>query len=221
MLITSPLAIGAINVDTHVDLNDIQWTLEKDKKAIQVYSGKEKSSGLTAYKAVAEINAPLYQLFNLLQDNSVTTNWLFNLKSILPLEKRAYYETDYYVIYSTPWPVADSSAVLRATWQYDNDNKVLFNSTVSIAAGKYSDDGYLHIPLIETHNHFQQLGDNKVKIVFQVVVDNGYAIPGLIVDTVAVDTLYKTMKNLKNTDYQPYSKTDKLSNVKTTQPETR
>lgn len=207
ILASSPLALATTN------FNDVKWVLEKDKKGIQIYSGKVTGSGLTAYKAETEIDTKLYQLFNLLQDETVTTNWLYNLKSLKLLEIKEHYETKYYAIYSTPWPVADSSAVVRATWQYNSDNKILKNHTVSVAAGEYSNDGYLHIPLIEMHNRFQQVGGYKVKITFQVVIDNGYALPALIVDTVAIDTLYKTMKTLKKIDYTGYGETNLLNGL--------
>jgi len=185
--------------------DDIAWGLEKDKKGIQIYTGKSKHGKFMVYKAETVINSRLSNVFNFLQDTSVITGWLYNLKSIELLNIKDTYETDYYAIYSTPWPVSDVSAVLRATWQYDRINKLLKNSTISVDAGQYSDDGYMHIPLIETHNRFQQVGTNEVKLSFQVTIDHGYALPGLIVDTVSVETLYETLVNLKQVDYKKYN----------------
>jgi hypothetical protein len=100
------------------------------------------------------------------------------------------------------------SAVLRAAWQYDSVNEVLKNSTVSVNADEYSDDGFMHIPLIETYNEFQQVGTDKVKLTFQVVIDHGYALPDIIVDAVSIETLYSTLVSLKKFNYEQYNKAD-------------
>ncbi len=193
--------------------DDLTWILEKDKKGIQIYTGKSKSGKFMVYKAETVINSRLSNVFNFLQNTSVTTSWLYNLKSIELLNINDSYETNYYVLYSTPWPISDVSAVLRATWQYDRINKLLKNSTISVDAGQYNDDGYMHIPLIETQNRFQQIGTNEVSLSFQITIDHGYALPDLIVDTVSVETLYETLANLKQIDYKKYNDVNLLGTL--------
>ncbi|MEH6448420.1 MAG: hypothetical protein V7765_07105 [Oleispira sp.] len=187
---------------------DSIWTLEKEQDGIKIYTGKVDGASLITYKAVTEINTNLGQLFDFFQDNKVTTQWIYNLKSIKLLEQKEFYESNYYVVYSTPWPVSDVSAVLRATWKYDAVNEIIMNSTVSVNAEEYSDDGFMHIPLIETHNEFQQVGTGKVKLSFQVVIDHGYALPDVIVDAVSIETLYSTLVSLKKFNYEQYNKTN-------------
>ncbi len=189
---------------------DSIWTLEKDQDGIKIYTGKVDGDSLITYKAVTEINTNLGPLFNFFQDNKVTTQWIYNLKSIKLLEQKEFYESNYYVVYSTPWPVSDVSAVLRATWIYDHVNETLKNNTVSVSAGEYSDDGFMHIPLIKTHNEFQQVSTGKVKLSFQVVIDHGYALPNIIVDAVSIETLYNTLVSLKKFNYEKYNKTNLL-----------
>jgi len=199
------LLLSTQSVLAVVESAEPKWKLEKEKSGVQIYTGNNEGSGLVTYKAVTEVNTRLSNLFNFLQDVNVTTSWLYNLKSIVRLGTKDFYETDYYVIYSTPWPVSDVSAVLRATWQYDQANKLLKNSTVSVDTEQFRDDGYMHIPLIETHNRFQKIGNDKVKLSFQVTIDHGYAVPDLIVDSVSIDTLYETLAGLKKVNYKKYN----------------
>lgn len=154
------------------------------------------------YKAESEIDINLSKLFNVFQNHQAITSWLYNLKSIERLTTTEFYETTYYAIYSTPWPVRDCSAVLRATWQYDSINKILTNTTVSEKTAQYRNDGFIHIPLIETHSYFQQIEENKVKLSIQVTIDHGYILPNIIVDAVSIDALYRTLMNLKQVDYK-------------------
>ena len=207
------LLLSTQSVLAVVESAEPKWKLEKEKSGVQIYTGNNEGSGLVTYKAVTEVNTRLSNLFNFLQDVNVTTSWLYNLKSIVRLGTRYFYEADYYVIYSTPWPVSDVSAVLRATWQYDQANKLLKNSTVSVDTEQFRDDGYMHIPLIETHNRFQQIGNDKVKLSFQVTIDHGYAVPDLIVDSVSIDTLYETLINLQGVDYMKYGDTNLLNEL--------
>ena len=201
------------------EVESTQWLLEKDNSGIQIFLGKADKGTRLTYKAETQVKATLPQLFNALMDTSVTTEWLYNLKSIKLLESQAGYETYFYVVYSTPWPVKDVSAVLRATWSYEKDQGLLKNSTVSMASEqypsgeKYSDDGFMHIPLIETHNNFQQVDSENIKLTFEVTIDHGYLLPNLIVDTASVDALYETLKQLQGIDYKSYDENNRLSEL--------
>lgn len=195
------------------------WLLKKDSGGIQLYIGQVEEGTRLSYKAETEVKASLPQLFNALMDTSVTTDWLYNLKSIKLLESQSGYETYFYVVYSTPWPVKDVSAVLRATWAYEHNHELLKNSTISVnsnqyaSAEKFSDDGLMHIPLIETHNQFQQVDAETIKLTFEVTIDHGYLLPNLIVDTASVDALYETLKQLKTINYKQYTDEDNLSEL--------
>ncbi len=193
---------------------DQQWLLEEDENGIRIYTGEASNSSLLFYKAETIVEADLAHLFSFLQNTQATTDWLYDLKSIKKLEQQAGFETYYYAIYSTPWPILDVSSVLKASWQYDERSKLLTNITHSVTAeeytraGFYEEDGFMHVPLIATHNHFQQLSDNKVKLTFEIKIDHGYLIPNLIVDAVSIDTLMKTLQNLKAVDYSSYNDAD-------------
>lgn len=201
------------------EVESTHWLLEKDNSGIQIFLGKADKGTRLTYKAETQVKATLPQLFNALMDTSVTTEWLYNLKSIKLLESQAGYETYFYVVYSTPWPVKDVSAVLRATWSYEKDQGLLKNSTVSMTSEqypsgeKYSDDGFMHIPLIETHNEFQQVDPENIKLTFEVTIDHGYLLPNLIVDTASVDALYETLKQLQGIDYKSYDENNRLSEL--------
>jgi hypothetical protein len=200
MLISSQPAFGSPALDSS------HWTLKKDKNGIQIYT--QKNADLMRYKAESEIDINLSKLFNVFQDHQTITSWLYNLKSIELLTKKELYETTYYAIYSTQWPVKDCSAVLRATWQYDSINKILTNTTISENTAQYRNDGFIHIPLIETHSYFQQIKENKVKLSLQLTIDHGYILPNIIVDAVSIDALYRTLMNLKQMNYKKYSEVD-------------
>lgn len=191
-----------------------EWKLEKEEGGIRIYTGAESSSSLLSYKAEAEVETSLAKLFSFLQDTQLAKDWLYDLNSIKTLEQKVGFETYYYAIYSTPWPILDVSSVLKASWQYDEKSKLLTNITHSVSAEEYSragfyeEDGFMHVPLIATHNRFQQLADNKVKLTFEIKIDHGYLIPNLIVDAVSIDTLIKTLQNLKAVDYSSYNDAD-------------
>jgi hypothetical protein len=185
-----------------------QWALEKEQEGIRIYSGEESNSSLLFYKAEARVDANLAQLFNFLQNTQLTTSWLYDLDSIKKLEQGPNLQTYYYAIYSTPWPILDVSSVLEARWQYDKDKEFLWNQTRSVnrdeysRAGFYEEDGFMHLPLIEANNSFQQLSDNQVQLTLEIKIDHGFLIPTLIMDSVSVDTLFKTLKNLQLADYK-------------------
>jgi hypothetical protein len=191
----------------------IDWELAKNKGGIKIYTRSTENSNLLSYKAEAEVSAELSELFDFFQDTTVTTQWVYNLKSIDVINQQENFDAQYYVIYSTPWPVSDVSAVLDATWKYDHAKGLLKNSTISIAPGKYADDDFIHVPLISTENHFQKLEDGKIKMTIEVAIDHGYLLPDLVVDTISVETFYLTLESLKKVDYKKYGVNVDLSAI--------
>lgn len=192
------------------------WSLEKDQKGVQVYVG---NGDILTYRAEADVRVSLSELFNFFQNSHVITDWLYDLKSIEVIKppqnklKSESFDTYYYSIYSTPWPVSDVSAVFLATWQYDENKRLITNKTVSVESDSYKNDGFMHIPLIEIHSRFEQVDDSTVKLIIFVTVDHGYLLPDIIVDTASVDALYETLVNLKSVDYTKYSKENLLDQL--------
>ena len=186
-----------------------QWRLDKDDEGIQVYLRDTSGSALKSFKGTMTVNRSLSSLLAVLEDISSYPRWLHNCRSAKTLKQVSETELVNYIVTDMPWPVADRDAVVATSRTQNKSNKrveiklLAEPKFVSKVAGK------VRIEKMNGRWLFTPIEKDKVNVVYEMSIDPGGNIPKWVVNALAVDLPFYTLKKLRK-----ISKVDKYANAK-------
>ncbi|MGB0429658.1 MAG: hypothetical protein ACPGLV_04230 [Bacteroidia bacterium] len=199
----------AIIICTGTNTTNISWKLSYNKNDIKVYT-RTTSSGLSEFKGVTTINAPLEQVAALLDNVKNQTEFVYGVKEsyvvkeITPAQKVIYSEVE------MPWPLDNRDIVSKLNARYDNTQKIAFIETKA-------DPDYIpkksNLVRMETAEGFWKLqfsGQNSTDITYQFVSDPG-GLPNWVVSLFVVDAPKETLLELKKLEPQLQKATKNVS----------
>lgn len=108
------------------------WNFIKEQDGIKIYTRQESGKSLRAFKGTTVINAPAEKVFTLIEDVNHTEWWDKNLSQIKVLAYEKNKRARYYLVYDTPWPVANRDLCVEVTVSMDPDKRIYSVSTASL-----------------------------------------------------------------------------------------
>lgn len=171
-----------------------EWELKKEEEGIVAYTRSRPGIKFKEYKVEMEIDATLSQALAIFKDFPVHTQ-LFpgteNIKAML--DEEDHYVT--YVKFNIPFPARDRDALFDNRLSFDPDSKTL--SIYISCLEDETDEGLIQIKYCEGSWTFTDIGNGRLKVVNQLIVDPGGFAPAFIVNSKTVDDPIKTFKSLK------------------------
>lgn len=172
------------------------WELKKEEDGIVAYTRSRPGIKFNEYKVEMEIEATISQAIAIFKDFPVHTQ-LFpgteNIKAML--DEEDHYIT--YVKFDIPFPARDRDALFDNHLSYNSVSKTLTVEIACLEDGYETDPGLIQIKFCEGSWTFTDLGNGKLKVVNQLIVDPGGFAPAFIVNSKTVDDPVKTFKSLK------------------------
>lgn len=172
------------------------WTLEKDKEGIQVFTRKVEGYAIKEYKAIITLETTIVDLVQLLKNHEALKTWFVKCPISTRLKKVS--EEEYYVYFlnDAPWPVSDRDNVTNMKFE------LLENGTQLVhlkGFPKYIPEksGIVRLPRMQAKWMFEPQADGMVKITQQVLADLGGKIPAWLINFAIVEAPYETLCNLR------------------------
>lgn len=173
-----------------------EWELRKEEDGITAYTRSRDGIKFKEYKVDMEIEATLSQALALFKDFSVHTKLFPGTENIkVMLDEEDHYVT--YVKFDIPFPARDRDALFDNTLSYDAGSKTVRIDIACLEDGYETDDGLIQMTFCEGSWIFTDLGNGKIKVINQLIVDPGGFAPAFIVNSKTVDDPIKTFKSLK------------------------
>lgn len=173
-----------------------QWTLKKDLNNIQVYTSPVEGSNFLAFKGIAEINAPLEDVWNTLIDVERYTEWVYNTVKNIVLERPAENKLINYVITDAPWPVSDRDGCYQYEFIYQEGQSGKI--TILAAPNKRPvDPSLVRITKLKANWEAVSTPDGKTKVTYQAHSEPGGSIPAWLASSGVINFPYHTLQNLK------------------------
>ena len=188
---------------------DAQWKLISDRNGIQVYMRHRENSRLKTFKGVTEIALPdEYALSGVLNDYPNIPKWLHFVDDATEFDRKG--PLLRYMRFGThlPWPLADREAVLQLDVIQKVDPK---EESVTIALANRPEllppnPSYVRFPEMTGVFKLTRLGNDKVQITYELVLDPGGYIPTWLANLLLRDAPYFTLERLRriirNPEYQ-------------------
>jgi hypothetical protein len=171
-----------------------KWKLAYDQNRIKVYT-RSIQSGLSEFKGITTINAPLEQIAALLDNAKNQEDFVYGVKSsyvvkeLNPTEKVVYSEVE------MPWPLDNRDIVSKTKANYNKQKKVAIIETKATPDYISEKEGLVRMKTAEGYWKLHALGDNKTEVTYQFVSDPE-GLPNWVVNMFIVDAPKKTLLEL-------------------------
>lgn len=172
------------------------WTLEKNKEGIQVFTRKVEGYAIKEYKAIITLKTTIADLVQLLKNHTDLKTWFVKCPISKRLKKVS--EEEYYVYFlnDAPWPVSDRDNVTNMKFELlDNGTQLVHLKGIPDHIPEKS--GIVRLPRMQAKWTFVPQANGMVKITQQVLADLGGKVPGWLVNFAIVEAPYETLCNLR------------------------
>jgi hypothetical protein len=173
-----------------------QWELVKDEDGIKVFLKTVPDSKIKEFKGVTNINSSLDSILAVLYDPDACPKWVHNCRQATRLRDIGFYEAYIYQVINFLFPVKDRDLILHTVMTQDPETKDLtirLNSVPDYIAETKN----FRIKKSTGYYSLKPLPDGTVEVTWQHYTDPGGGVPTWIVNSLLVDTPFKTLKNLK------------------------
>lgn len=164
------------------------WNFIKEQDGIKIYTRQEAGKPLRAFKGTTVINAPAEKVFTLIEDVNHTAWWDKNLTQIKVLAYEKDKRARYYLVYDTPWPVANRDLCVEVTVSMDPEKRIYSVSTVSLAGVIPEKKDLVRIKDYHQTWTVSSAGENSSIVVLEGYLDPVGSIPVWISNKLIIQT---------------------------------
>ena len=172
------------------------FTVEKQKNGVTVYTRKIEGSALKEFKGVTSIKTSLTSLIALMDDTAAYTQWLHNVTEAKLIQKINYYERITYTVIHAPWPVSDRDTITYSKITQDPKTKVITINLKGMPDKMPPQGGRVRVPALKGFWQFIPNKSGSVTVIYQVHSEPGGSIPDAIANSTTTDIPYNTLLNM-------------------------
>ena len=176
--------------------SEYPWQLKKTTEGISVYTRKVEGSAILEFKATMTIDAPLSKIIPIFEDEKLTS-WYYQCTHSELVKNEGPQDKIQYIVLHLPWPVAERDCVFRRSKSTDAKNSSISYSIQALPDFLPIKKDKIRVPMINAIWSFTPLPDGKTEIYFQQHTNPGGSIPSFLVNQMAVDTPFNSLKNLR------------------------
>ena len=190
-----------------------QWHLDKDEEGIQVYLRDSTGFALKSFKGAMTVNRSLSSLIAVIEDTSSYPRWLHNCRSAKTLKHIDDTKVINYVVTDMPWPVADRDVIVSSTLTQNKANNRV--EIKLIAKSKFIPKvaGKVRIEKMQGRWLLTPIDKDKVNVIYEMSIDPGGNIPKWVVNAMAVDLPFYSLKKLRKISKEEKYATAKIKGI--------
>ncbi|MGA1978507.1 MAG: hypothetical protein ABSG89_11740 [Bacteroidales bacterium] len=174
------------------------WDFVKERDSIKIYTRKEAGKSLKSFRGITDINAPVENIFAILEDVNNTDWWDKSItqKKVLLYEKNK--RAQYYLVYNLPWPVTDRDLCVDVTITIDSVSGERKINAVSLIGVIPERNDMVRIKEYHQSWTIMPAGKEMTHVILEGDVDPAGKIPDWISNMLIVDSPFKTISGLRD-----------------------
>jgi len=172
------------------------WNLKKDKDGIVIYTRSSADSQLKEYRARAEIQSSLSDVYKFLTDLEKRPEWVIKctgLNIIDTVGNRIRYHTSYDI----PWPMEDRDLVVEAKLSISEDLTGAHLITRNVELDYALKKGHVRMPRYMEEVCLEKIDSVTTLFRTEGVADPGGKVPAWIVNMFLVDGIYDSVQRTR------------------------
>ncbi|MGB7290622.1 MAG: START domain-containing protein [Thermodesulfobacteriota bacterium] len=173
-----------------------EWELAKDKDGIKVFLKTVPGSKIKEFKGVTNIKSSLDSILAVLNDTEACPKWIHNCKDPLKLSEISFNEGYVYQVINFPFPVKDRDLILHSVMTQNADTKEVAIQLTAVP-DYISETKNVRIKSSDGFYLLKPLPDGSLEVTWQHHTEPGGRIPKWLVNSLLVDTPFKTLRDLR------------------------
>jgi hypothetical protein len=173
------------------------WDLVREQNGIKIYTREEAGKSLKAYKGTSIIRAPAEKVFALIEDVNHTEWWDPNLSEIKVLAYEKNRMAQYYLVFDSPWPVADRDLYVDVTVAIDRLKGIYSITAVPFAGIMPEHEDRVRIRDYRQTWTVSSSGENSAQVILEGYVDPAGKIPVFLSDILTVQSPLNAIQGVK------------------------
>jgi hypothetical protein len=207
------LTVGYLVTSGYAD-GPSEFSLDKDKNGVKVYTRKIEGSSLKEFKGVTAIKTSLTSLVALMDDTDALPRWLHNCGAARLVQKINERERITYTTVKAPWPVSDRDTVSYSKIVQDPKSKIITIYLKGMPDRYPVQSGKVRVPSLKGFWQFIPNKNGYVTVIYQLHSEPGGAIPDALANSTATDIPYHTLLNMHKIVKEEKYQSAKLPQVK-------
>ncbi|WP_448211524.1 START domain-containing protein [Colwellia sp. MEBiC06753] len=177
--------------------SEFNWQLVRTSDEIKIYKDKQKDQRIVTVKASLQVKSTLSGFLLFLQDYPNIPTWLDSANHAELIEQVLPNENIFITKFNSVWPVKPRDMVIRSKYiQLDNGSIEIDVTDASTAIAPI--DNSVRVTVEYAHWTIRPVADSGlIDITYQFNVDPNGAIPAWLVNQLTIDSVWKTMRNIK------------------------
>lgn len=173
------------------------WTQGKVKDGINVFTRDSDKSAFDEFRATMPLNQSIHSFVAVMRDAEGLPEWAYNVKNARSLKMMGDSLQFYYSEVSIPFPFTNRDGIYRNHYTWKADSSLLIVDIDILPDYMEEKEGLIRIPYGKGFWRVKVLGDNRLDITFQMVVDPGGSVPSWLANIFVEETPTYTLKKLR------------------------
>lgn len=191
-----------------------EFTLEKEKNGVKVYTRRIEGSSLKEFKGVTAIRTSLTSLVALMDDTDALPRWLHNCGSAKLVQRISLAERITYTTVKAPWPVSDRDTVSYSKIVQDPKSRIITIYLKGMPDRYPVQSGKVRVPSLKGFWQFIPNKNGYVTVIYQLHSEPGGSIPDALANSTTTDIPYYTLLNMHRIVKEEKYQNAKLPQVK-------
>lgn len=177
----------------------MNWEPTYRDEHIEVYTRPVPGYDIRAFRALTTVDHDLSQVVGFLLDDSRLTQWVHDCNRAEVVRPRKAGENQWAIYYVTdgPWLVSDRDYLLEYHLTQDPETLAIRIAFQGQRDFERREDGCVAMTDISGHWLLKPLPEGRTAIEYEVLADPAGELPTWLVNSVAVDSPYYTLDNLR------------------------
>jgi hypothetical protein len=185
------------------------WQLTKQKEGIQVYVRDNPNSPLKVFRGIITLSdTKLNPLVAVLEDVKAMPKLLHNCQSANTIKKDGNTSSTIYVVTKMPWPVKNRDSIVHSVMTQDKKTRKVLIKMQSRSKAVPLKKGMVRVQTLSGYWEFMPViiagkDSGKIKVTYELSLDPGGNLPKWMVNVLAVDFPFNTLRNLRKLVQKP------------------
>ena len=190
------LSLVATSLQADVPTNDRNWEKAIEDNGIGIHTRDLKDSRIDAFRAETVLDAPLEAVMAVMANPASCMEWVHQCSHAENLEGGSFRDRYAYSINDMPWPVTDRDYVLHIRTHTGRSRDHIVIEMESVDGRIEKKDGYVRMPESSTVYELSRTEDNRTRIVWYQHAAPGGSLPNWLVNRLATDIPYESLRTL-------------------------
>ncbi len=173
------------------------WTFQKEKEGIKVYTRPSKTSKFNEIKAEFDVQTSMAKFISVTFDVDKYPLWTYGIKTSRLCERVSNEEIVYYSEVNAPWPFSNRDFYSKLKLSRDPSSKTITITAIGLPNYKPPVNGIVRIPYLHSDMVASEVNSSTLHVVYTTNVDAGGAVPAWLVNLFSTTGPIESFTNLK------------------------